>query len=719
MLTNHTIIRIIREVGLIHHHPIDLQSLLPVEMNARSFEPNELAEFEKDLVEASNPSRILFFRKSLPADHVQEFLKEHRSPVLTFIQTDRGLTALLLFIQHGKVNIITMDQDAPAMSWSDSLVNQLVRDDRGFPVCLTSVIYENPVGNANEGEALSPMRRLFRLLNTERKEIFYILFYALLVGLVSLALPLGIQTTVELISGGVFFSSVYLMIALVIVGVLVGGGLQVIQITMVDYLQRRVFTKAAFEFAYRIPRLRLEALSNRHAPELVNRFFDVITVQKGLPKLLIDLSAAGIQIIFGLLLISLYHPIFIFFGLLLIGLLAGIFVLTGPRGLRSSINESKYKYRVVHWLEELARAIQSFKLGGATDLPIRKTDHYVNGYLNFRRIHFNTLLTQFGFIVLFKAAVVGGLLIVGTGLVVEREITLGQLVASEVVIILIVNSVEKIIMYMDVIYDLLTAVDKIAHVTDLPIERSGGLDITPGNEKGFAVEIRNLSYTVPDGDFTLSDINLSIAPGERVCITGPGGSGKTVLTNLLSGLYADFKGSITLDGYSMRDLDMTHIRERIAKNISADDLFDGTLFENLAVGNARTSADQVMTALRSVSLDHWVSATQDGLRTQVLSGGKGLPNSVIQRLILARCIAKQPKLMVLNDFFIGLARSEKLRLIQHLMDSANPWTFIAVSNDPLVMAACSRVIVLNEGRIEAEGTFSELMKTTELIPLID
>lgn len=719
MLTNHTIIRIIREVGLIHHYPIDLQSLLPVEMNARSFEPNELAEFEKDLVEASNPSRILFFRKSLPADRVQEFLKEHRSPVLTFLQNDRGLTALLLFIQHGKVNIITMDQDAPAMSWSDSLANQLVRDDRGFPVCLTSVIYENPVGNANEGETLSPMRRLFRLLNTERKEIFYILFYALLVGLVSLALPLGIQTTVELISGGVFFSSVYLMIALVIVGVLVGGGLQVIQITMVDYLQRRVFTKAAFEFAYRIPRLRLEALSNRHAPELVNRFFDVITVQKGLPKLLIDLSAAGIQIIFGLLLISLYHPIFIFFGLLLIGLLAGIFVLTGPRGLRSSINESKYKYRVVHWLEELARAIQSFKLGGATDLPIRKTDHYVNGYLNFRRIHFNTLLTQFGFIVLFKAAVVGGLLIVGTGLVVEREITLGQLVASEVVIILIVNSVEKIIMYMDVIYDLLTAVDKIAHVTDLPIERSGGLDITPGNEKGFAVEIRNLSYTVPDGDFTLRDINLSIAPGERVCITGPGGSGKTVLTNLLSGLYGDFKGSITLDGYSMRDLDMTHIRERIAKNISADDLFDGTLFENLAVGNTRTSAEQVMTALRSVSLDHWVSATQEGLRTQVLSGGKGLPNSVIQKLILARCIAKQPKLMVLNDFFIGLPRSEKLRLIQHLMDTANPWTFIAVSNDPLVMAACSRVIVLNEGRIEAEGTFSELMKTTELTPLID
>lgn len=719
MLTNHTIIRIIREVGLIHRHPIDLQSLMSVEMNVRGFQRDELAEFEKDLVEASHPSRILFFRKSLATDHVQEFLKEHRSPILTFLQNETGLTALLLFVKEGKISILNMDQNAPPLSWSDSLTGQLVKDDRGFPVFLTSIIYENPVGHGNEAEALSPMRRLFRLLNTERKEILYILFYALLVGLVSLALPLGIQTTVELISGGVFFSSVYLMIALVIVGVLVGGSLQVIQITMVDYLQRRVFTRAAFEFAYRIPRLRLEALSSRHVPELVNRFFDVITVQKGLPKLLIDLSAAGLQIVFGLLLISLYHPFFILFGLLLIALLAGIFVLTGPRGLRSSINESKYKYRVVHWLEELARAIQSFKMGGSTDLPIRKTDHFVNGYLNFRRLHFNTLLTQFGFIVLFKAAVVGGLLIVGTGLVVEREITLGQLVASEVVIILIVNSVEKIIMYMDVIYDLLTAVDKIAHVTDLPIERSGGLDITPVSEKGFAVEIRNLSYTVPDGDFRLHNINLSIAPGERVCIAGPGGSGKTILTSLLSGLYTDFKGSITLDGYSMRDLDLTHIRERIAKNISADDLFDGTLFENLAVGNSRTSADQVMTALRRVSVDRWVSATQEGLRTRVLSGGKGLPNSVIQKLILARCIAKQPKLMVLNDFFIGLARSEKLRLIQQLMDTSNPWTFIAVSNDPLVMAACSRVIVLNDGRIEAEGTFSELMKTTELTSLID
>lgn len=721
MLTNHSIVRIIREIGLIHRHGLDLQGLQPVETNVRSYSSDDLPEFERDLMEAANPSRILFLKKHIPGASLERFLSEQLNPVITFMNDGAGHSAILWTRRKGQSMGIRLDGDTHRdVTLSSSLIEALVTDSQGGIICLTSVIYENPVGTPDPDEGtISPMKRLFRLLNTERKEILYILFYALLVGMVSLALPLGIQTTVELISGGVFFSSVYLMIVLVIVGVLVGGGLQVIQITMVDYLQRRVFTKAAFEFAYRIPRLQLEALSSRYAPELVNRFFDVITVQKGLPKLLIDLASAGIQIIFGLLLISLYHPFFILFGILLISVLVGIFYLTGPRGLRSSINESKYKYQVVHWLEELARTIQSFKLGGTTDLPVRKTDNYVNGYLKHRQIHFSTLVLQFSFIVLFKAAVVGGLLIVGTSLVVGREITLGQLVASEIVIILIVNSVEKIIMYMDVVYDLLTAVDKISHVTDLPIERSGGLDVISKEEKGFGVEIKKLSFDVPGEGFRLKDINLSIAPGERICIAGPGGSGKTMLTNLLSGFYSHFHGAITLDGFSLRDLDLTHLRERIAKNISAGDLFDGTILENLTVGNYRTSPAKVMNALHRVGLADLVNSLPNGLSTHILSGGKGFSDSVIQKLILARCIAKQPKLMVLNDFFIGLPRSEKLRLIHLVTDPANPWTLIAVSNDPLVMAACDRVIVMNDGRIQSEGPLAELMKLDEVKPLID
>jgi ABC-type bacteriocin/lantibiotic exporter with double-glycine peptidase domain len=690
-------------------------------MNTRTYSDSELPDFERDLIEAGNLFRIIFLKNVIPAEALEKFLLEQKSPVVTFSRNGASLSPLLWLPRKGDPEAIRMEADVHShLPWSEAVLDTLVRNSQGAVICLTSVIYDSPVSStADDDTILSPVQRLIRLLNTERKEILYILFYALLVGFVSLALPLGIQTTVELISGGVFFSSVYLMIGLVILGVLIAGGLQIVQISMVDYLQRRVFTKAALEFAYRIPRLRMEALHEKYAPELINRFFDVMTVQKGLPKLLIDLSSAVIQIIFGLLLISLYHPFFILFGLLLISALAIIFYTTGPRGLRSSINESKYKYNVAHWLEELARALQSFKLGGTTDLPVRKTDYNVNGYLKHRTIHFNTLLAQFSFIVIFKAAVVGGLLVAGTILVVAREITLGQLVASEIVIILIINSVEKIIMYMDVVYDLLTAVDKIAHVTDLPIERAGGLDITPRHEKGFAIEVRDLSYAFPDGTFRLHHVDLSIAPGERVCFSGPGGSGKTVLTRILTGFYTNFSGSVTLDGYSLRDVDLTHLREKIAKNISAEDLFDGTIFENLSVGNYHTSAERVLMALQRVGLSETVNALPDGLNTHVLSGGKGFSDTVIQKLILSRCIAKQPKLMVLNDFFIGLPRSEKLALIQTITDPANPWTLVAVSNDPMIMAACDRVVVIDKGRIQSEGPFAELMKNDLIKTFID
>ncbi len=721
MLTNLSIVRIIREIGISEKHALNLHDLHHVEMNNRIYIKSDLPEFERDLIEAGNPARIIFLKQTIPTSGIENFLKNQVSPVVMFAEGSDSVVPILWLPQKGKPKGIYMSDDANAEVTTDEAIRaNLIKNDAGDVICLASVIYDSPVSSTvPDEEELSPIRRLIRLLNTERKEIFYILFYALLVGFVSLALPLGIQTTVELISGGVFFSSVYVMIGLVIVGVLVAGALQMVQISMVDFLQRRVFTKAALEFAYRIPRLRMEALNSKYAPELINRFFDVMTVQKGLPKLLIDLSSAAIQIVFGLLLISLYHPFFILFGLLLISMLVGIFYATGPRGLHSSINESKYKYKVAQWLEELGRAMQSFKLGGSTDLPLRKTDYNVNGYLKHRSIHFNTLLTQFTFIVLFKAAVVGGMLIAGTLLVVEREITLGQLVASEIVIILIINSVEKIIMYMDVVYDLLTAVDKISHVTDLPIERAGGLDLKPKHEKGFEINVKDLSYTFPDGKQALTSINLAIAPGERICISGPGGSGKTVLTNILTSLYSNFTGAVTLDGYSLRDLDLTHLREKIAKNISAEDLFDGTILENLSVGNIHASSDRVLAALNSVGLADTIHSLQEGLSTHVLSGGKGFSSTVIQKLILTRCIAKQPKLMVLNDFFTGFAKAEKLSLIQTITKPANPWTLIAVSNDPMVMAACDRIVVMEKGQILSIGSFSELMKNEQIKTFID
>lgn len=725
-MNNYSIIRILREAAVLFRHEFDPSALRFVEINNREYDKDEFAEFKSDLIESGGKIRILFLEQNVAPTALEMFIRDNQSPVLVFSDINDQLTPILVRLDNKTIVATPLDDSRDDLVTKEGFdPDSLFKNAEGDVVSFVLHPYQSLVSEYSyEGDAapqsMHPVNRFFRLLSTERKDIFYILFYSVLIGLTGLVLPIGIQNTVQLISGGVFFSSIYILIGAVILGVLFTGILQVMQITLVEYLQRRVFTKAALEFAFRIPRIRIESILNNYAPELVNRFFDVITLQKGLPKLLIDLISSAIQIIFGLILLSLYHPSFIFFSIALVLILFIIFWFTGPSGLRSSINESKYKYKVAQWLEELARALNSFKLAGNTDLPIRKTDDTVNNYLKYRKAHFKVLITQFSFIVVFKTAVTAALLIIGTILVVNREITLGQFVAAEVIIILLLNAVEKVITYMDVVYDLLTAVDKIAQVTDLPLERAGGLDFPKKAGKGYSIEIKNLHYKYP-GTTTevLKGINLSIRAGEKVCIAGPGNSGKTTLTNLIAGFHTGYEGIVTINSYSLRDLDIRHMRDSIAKNISPEDIFDGTVLENITLGSATRTVENAISAIRKVRLEDEINRLPNGLNTHIVSGGKGFSSSFIHKLILARCLAKTPALIILNDFLSGLKRQEKLELLHPVIQEDSHWTLVAVSNDPLVMASCDRVILIEDGRIADEGHINDLLKKGTINNYID
>jgi ABC-type bacteriocin/lantibiotic exporter with double-glycine peptidase domain len=349
-------------------------------------------------------------------------------------------------------------------------------------------------------------------------------------------------------------------------------------------------------------------------------------------------------------------------------------------------------------------------LAGNTDLPIRKTDELAGNYLRYRKKHFGILRAQFSFIVFFKVAIIGGLLIMGTILVVGRQITLGQFVASEVIIILLLNSVEKIILYADVVYDLLTAVDKVSQVTDLPIEKSGGFDLQHDGV-GYQISVFDLNYQYIDNSrATLANVNLEIGAGERVCVCGPGGSGKSTLTGIIGGLYTDYTGGVSINKFSLRDLDLTNLRNKIAKNISPEDIFEGTIYENITIGKPAARPEEVMRVVEQVGLSRSIQNLPGGLHTLLTSGGKGLSSSTLHRLILARCLAKKPQLLILNDFFSGLSKADKLDMIRCAINPDSSWTLIAESNDPLVMAACDRVIVMDEGRIVANDSYSALLK---------
>ncbi|UOG76174.1 ABC transporter transmembrane domain-containing protein [Hymenobacter tibetensis] len=319
----------------------------------------------------------------------------------------------------------------------------------------------------------TPWQRLTRMLDPERRSIRYILFYAVAIGLIGLTLPLGTQAVFNLLSTGAVFNSTYILIGVVVLGVLLAGFLLIGQMTMVEAIEQRLYAKAAIEFAYRLPRIKPEAFDGENPPELVNRFFDILTVQKSLSKVLIDLMFAGVQILFGIIVLSFYHPIFIGFGLLTLLILVLIYALNYRRALRTSLSESSEKYKTVAWLEEVAETLPAFR-----DNPVeqkralQRTDELTAKYLHARNDHFKILKVYFRWSVVLRTLLTGGLLVAGTLFVVSRQMTLGQFVAAEVLIVQISNSIEKLVMGISTVFDMLTGVEKLAVVTDLPLDEA-------------------------------------------------------------------------------------------------------------------------------------------------------------------------------------------------------------------------------------------------------
>lgn len=550
-------------------------------------------------------------------------------------------------------------------------------------------------------DPITPWYRLTRLLKVDKREIGHIYLYALVGGAISLSVPLGIQAIINLISGGQVATSWGVLIAFVTIGVGFTGVLQVMQLALAENIQQRLFARSAFEFAYRIPRIKAEAVGGKYLPELVNRFFDTMSIQKGLSKLLLEVPLALLQIALCLILLALYHPFFIAFGAFLLLLLYGIFRFTGKRGLETSITESGYKYAVAHWLEELARSMGTFKLIGETSLPLDRTDQLVNGYVTARKAHFRVLLGQYGAMVVFKVVVTLSLLALGGVLVMNEQMNLGQFVAAEIVILLLMGAVEKIILRIETVYDVLTALDKVGSVTDLPLEREEGLRTIDRNaSKGLDVRLTGVAFRSHfHGRPVLEGIDLHLEPGEKVCLSGPNGAGKTTLLRILGGAITAHEGTVQLDGHPMNSLDLGMVRSVIGDSLTDEDVFAGTVLENIAVGRAWVTEKDVTDACRVTGLFEQLSQYPEGLLTRLDPQGSRLPKSLVKRIIQARCIAGSPRLILLEDSLQNWDVKDREELLGWISAPERPWTLLAVSNDPWLQQRCTRSVHLRDGKL--------------------
>ncbi len=546
---------------------------------------------------------------------------------------------------------------------------------------------------------LSPIQRLVLLLEPHHQDLGVVIVYAIGIGVVALATPIAVQALVNTVAFGALLQPV-VVLSLLLLGVLVfGATLRGLQVWVIEILQRRLFVRIVVDLAHRLPRASMRAFDQQHGPELVNRFFDVFLLQKAIASLLLSGVEVVLTALVGMVVLAFYHPLLLGLDVLLVIAVAVIVFVLGRDATGTSIKESKAKYSVAAALEEIVRHPTAFKTGGGEAHAISRADELTRGYLNARKKHFSVVMRQIIGSLTLQAVASAALLGIGGYLVLERQLTLGQLVAAELIVASVVGALAKMGTYLDSFYDAIAAVDKLGQLLDLDLERDDG-EAMPPRSGPSAVRAQRLRFGYA-GRELFADAALTIEAGERVALAGPSGGGKSALVDLLFGLRQPTGGHVSVDSLDLREVEPESLRERVAL-VRRAELVDGTIVDNVRLGRD-IPIRAVWTAIEAVGLRDELALLPDGLRTVVGPSGAPLSTSQAMRLTLARAIVSPPGLLILDEALDVVHGAARARVLDTLLDPGAPWTLLVVTDDERIFERCDVVYTLDGGRLSRIG----------------
>ena len=542
----------------------------------------------------------------------------------------------------------------------------------------------------------SPLRRARQLLALDGQDISVILIYGVALGLLSLAVPVAVQSLVNTVAFGSLIQPLVVLTVLLAVALTGAAILRALQIRIAEMLQRRLFVRMVTEIGARLPRVSGTALREANGPELLNRFFDVFTTQKSVASLLLGGIDAVLIALVGLIVLAFYHPALLAFDLVLILGAAFVLIPLGRGGTGTSIAESKAKYAVVGWLEEMARHPLSFKLPGGEELAQVQVEKLAKSYLDKRDRHFRIVFRQVAGALTIEVVASVALLAVGGFLVIERQLSIGQLVAAELIVTAVVASIAKLGGKVETFYDLVAAVDKLGEILDLPLERGDGELLPPDSSAGSGLLLDDV-----DTDFGVhpTGVSLNVDRGERVSIGGVERE-TAALVDSIFGLRAPSAGVIEVDGHDVRDLSLGALRSRIAL-VRGAEVFPGCVLDNLRAANSSLTAEEAWEALARVGLAATVRSLPEGLQTPILRDGSPLSRTEVIALTIARALAGKPSLLILDRTLDRIDPRAGARIADSLsagLESA----LLIVSEDSTVQARMDRHIEISEP-ISQEG----------------
>lgn len=544
----------------------------------------------------------------------------------------------------------------------------------------------------------TPWQQYRRLLVPEAPDLRTIVIFGVASAVLTLAVPLTVDALISNIIFGTLMTPLIVLVGILLGCLVMQAVFGALQAWIAEVIERRIFVRVVSDLSWRLPRVDIRAFDRRHGPEVVNRFFDTITVQKSSSKLFLALTNIVLTTVVGLAVLSFYHPLL--FALSCLLLIAVVILLFGfgIGGVRTAVNESAAKYNVAAWLQELARNTTAFCTKGGAEFAAARADQLVGAYVTARKRHYRVVFRQicgaFGLQILASTVLLG----LGGWLVIDQQLTPGQLVASELIVTAVIANIIKLGNVLESFYDVCAASDKLGNLIDISLQRQDGDDLE-SSDTGVAIAVDSVRCSIDDsGDQAeIDNLTMAVAPGERVALTGAIGDSSSVLLDILYGLRKPTSGHVTVDGLDLRQLRLDQTRDDFAL-VHGTEIVEGTLLDNLKFGRTDVAATMVRDALQDVGLWQDIAALPDGLETQLTTGGRPLTTIQATQLMLARAILAEPRLLLLDGPLDKLTPALRQSVTEHLFDKRHKWTVLVATNVPEVADACDRAVACTTQR---------------------
>ena len=535
------------------------------------------------------------------------------------------------------------------------------------------------VSQQNLSSIRESLDRVERFLRQERRIITAIFLYAVVVGVFSLIVPLTVQ---ELVNTFAFSIQPIMVVTLVTImaGILIFVSVfRALQFYATDLLERRIFVRITLALARKLPWFKEEHFRS----ENVSRFFETVFMQRAISSLFVDLTNVIVGGIIGMTLLALYHPLFLIFDIILIASV-GIIGLLGRGGLQATLNMSEAKYDTFHWFQEVADNLSHFKTTNSTDLVLKKADALADAYVLTRQSRFRVLMRQYIGSLTLQVVLHTGLLGTAGWLLSNGELTLGQLVAAEVIVATLLLNVDSVAKRTYVIFYFLTALTELDHLFALPQDQKSlpfSLSIPRSHQYGIALscsEVNGLPTPWPLG----KELNFEIGPGEKWALVCATESQRHLVSRLVSGLEIPQAGAIRYNDIDVRNINPEEINSLRGLVFGRDlSLFEGTIVENITMGHPGIKSEDILWGLQFVQLDKEIEHLPEGLNTLIQLGAKEFTPSQILRILLARAIVMRPKLLILDGGLHEIPNRIREPILTQLCSDQEPWTVVIVTTD--------------------------------------